>query len=147
MKKNILYIFMMLLALSAAFSCDDAPDHFHYDGLNGPHSLIVSGIVSDKDSELPLEGIKIHFGAYPKGHTETEAIIEKNIYTDNKGKFKIEADGFGDMITCILNASDTDRVYQEAEQVINITWEGVSYDMSSETFVVNAEEFKLEKVK
>ena len=137
----------MLLTMSAAFSCDNASDHFQHEGLNGPHSLIVSGIVSDKDTELPLEGIKIRFGAYPKGHTDAEVIIEKNVYSDNKGKFKIEADGFGGAITCILTASDTDGIYQAAEQEINITWEGVSYDMSSETFVVNAEEFKLGKAK
>ena len=147
MKKTIFYIFIMLLALSAAFSCDSTADHFHHDSLHGPHSLVVGGIVSDKDAEFPLEGIKIEFRAYPKGHTEAEVIIEKNVYSDNKGKFKIEADGFGGAITCILTASDTEGVYQAAEQEINITWEGVSYDMSSETFVVNAEEFKLGKAK
>lgn len=137
----------MLLTLSAAFSCDSAPDHYHFDSLHGPHSLVISGIVSDKDTGHPLEGIKIEFGAYPKGDTETEALIKKNVYSDNKGTFKIEAEGFGGAITCVLTASDTDGVYQTAEQKINISWDGVSYDMSSETFIVNAEEFKLEKTR
>ena len=54
MKKTIFYIFIMLLALSAAFSCDNVPEHINNDSLYGPHSLVVSGIVSDKDTKIPF---------------------------------------------------------------------------------------------
>lgn len=139
---------MMLLALPAAFSCAaDMSGNMKPDMPGDTCCLIISGVVSDKESSLPLEGIKITFSAYPMGQTDSTPLTEMNVYTDNKGMYRIEAEGFRDEITCILTASDIEGAYSDSEQIMNISWEGVSYDYASGTFVVNAEEFKLEKKK
>ena len=148
MKRKLRNIIMMLLALPAAFSCSADMSGNMKPGISAEaYSLIISGVVSDKESSLPLEGIKISFSAYLMGQTDSSPLSEMNVYTDNKGMYRIEAEGFREEITCRLTASDIEGTYSDSEQIMNISWEGVSYDYASGTFVVNAEEFKLEKKK
>ena len=145
MKRNLLHIIIMLLALPAAFSCEavlaldkvEAPDS---DNL----SLVITGTVSDFSTDGALEGIKILFSAYPKEKGD-KALSEMNVYTDNHGVYRIEAAGFSEAITCTLTACDTEDLYVEATQEVEVAWSGVAFDAMNEKFVVNDCNFKLEK--
>ena len=144
MKRNILHILLMLLALPAAFSCDsfismdevEAPKH-------GGLSLIINGTVSDSDTSMPIEGVKISFRAYPKNGTTKKPLAELNVYTDNNGVYSIESQGFSEELTCIVQASDPEGVYTSAEQEVGIPWSGTAFDEGNDCFIVNDCDFKL----
>lgn len=134
----------MLLTLSAAFSCDsfismdEAGTPIH-DGLN----LMINGTVSDSDTSLPIEGVKVTFCAYPTNSIENKPLTELNVYTDNNGVYSIEASGFSEELTCIITASDPEGNYESAEQEVGIPWSGTAFDANNDYFIVNECDFKL----
>lgn len=145
MKKNIFNIIMMLLTLSAAFSCDALVMDQQTDKLKGDGKLMISGTVSDSQTASPLEGIRISFSAFEKSAENGLPLMEMNVYTDNHGTYTIEAEGFSEDLTCLVTATDTEGAYKGAVQEVTVTWGGVSFDMSNDTFIVNDCDFKLEK--
>ncbi|MBQ7811316.1 MAG: hypothetical protein IJ394_02025 [Bacteroidales bacterium] len=147
MKRDIFNILMMLLTLSAAFSCDALVMNDAVTDSEGDMSLAITGTVSDLETDAPLEGIKISFTAFPKGNPGGVPLQEKNVYSDNHGTYMVEASGFSHEITILITATDTEDVYEGSVNEIDITWSGVSFDSHQEKFIVNDCDFKLEKKK
>lgn len=140
MKRFIIYILLVLLALPAAFSCESMMDIGSTD-----YRLVITGTVSDFHSNAPLEGIKISFSACIKGDTKGKPLYEMNVYTDNHGVYTIDTDAYPTPVTCTITASDTKNAYRSSENEVEVSWTGVSFDTFSSTFVVNDCNFKLEK--
>lgn len=140
MKRFIIYILLVLLALPAAFSCESIMDMGDTD-----YRLVITGTVSDFHTNAPLEGIKISFIARIKGDTKGKPLYEMNVYTDNHGVYTIDTDAYPTPVTCTITASDTKNAYRSSENEVEVSWTGVSFDMFSNTFIVNDCNFKLEK--
>ena len=140
MKRKIIYILVMLLALPAAFSCEDMNL-----GVNADYRLVITGTVSDFNTNAPLEGIKVSFSARIQGDTKGKPLYEVNVYTDNRGAYTIDMDTYRTSVTCTITASDTEDIYISSANEVEVTWSGVSFDSFSSTFVVNDCDFKLER--
>lgn len=140
MKRNIIYILLMLLALPAAFSCENMIN----DG-TADYRLVITGTVSDFKTDTPLEGIKISFCARAQGDKKGKPLYEMNVYTDNHGIYTIDTDAYPTPVTCTITATDTQNVYASSMNEVEVTWSGVSFDSFSSTFIVNDCNFKLEK--
>ena len=145
MKRNIFNIIIMLLTMSAAFSCQALSV---YDEVSKPaeeSGILISGTVSDIDTDTPLEGIKLSFTAFAKEANTGTPILEMNVYSDNLGIYSVEASGFEGEITCLITATDPDDVYEGACNEVEIRWSGISFDSSNSTFIVNDCDFKLKR--
>lgn len=140
MKRNIIYILVMLLALPAAFSCESMNI-----GGTADYRLVITGTVSDFNTDAPLEGIKVSFSARIQGDVKGKPLYEMNVYTDNHGTYTIDTDTYPTPVTCTITASDTEGTYISSVNEVEVTWSGVSFDAFSSTFIVNDCDFKLEK--
>ncbi|MBO5499593.1 MAG: hypothetical protein J5990_09395 [Bacteroidales bacterium] len=142
MKQFVINTIMLLSLAMAALSCSMAPlDPGRYDGI---YTVVVSGAVSDKESTLPLEGIKITLNASEPFQIR-ETIRTMTVYTDNRGRFTLTAEGFTEKIFCTLTAEDVNSEYESVKQELNISWNGSSFDEHTGTFYVNDCDFYLEK--
>lgn len=130
----------MLLALSAAFSCASFTMNNGED-----HRLVITGTVSDFDTDSPLEGIKVSFTANIIGDTEGKPLYQMNVYTDNHGTYIIDTQAYPNPLTCTITAGDGEDVYQSSVNEVDVTWSGTAFDAFSQIFVVNDCNFKLEK--
>lgn len=137
---------MMLLALPAAFSCEFVAMMDNSDNsVNGDGRLMITGTVSDMETRQPIEGIKVTFGAVATKADDNRTGFELTVYTDNKGTYAIEAEGFSKDIKCVLKAEDPDGVYDSSTQEVDVKWSGVAFDEHKNTFIVNDCDFKLVK--
>lgn len=126
----------------AALSC--SMGDIYSDSYNGIYTIVVSGAVSEKESTLPLEGIKITLNASEQFQVR-ETIRTMTVYTDNRGRFTLTAEGFTEKVFCTLTAEDVNNEYGAVEQELNISWNGSSFDNHTGTFYVNDCNFYLEK--
>lgn len=139
-------IFIFLLAAVSALSCSKA---ILADGsadiADGSGKVIINGTVSEKQSLTPLEGIKVTFITSQNSRSASSPIIQKHGYTDSQGKFSIEAKGFSTPLRCTITAEDQDGIYKGSSTIINITWNGPTYDAARKTYIVNDCDLYLEK--
>ena len=71
----------MMLMATMMWSCDMALDS------NSPEkgcTVVVSGSVSDIDSNEPLKGIRISFSAYSQEGSQSAPILTQTVYSDSK---------------------------------------------------------------
>lgn len=109
------------------------------------YSLLISGSVSDMDTSLPIEEIKITLSATEKTADGKTNSHEKSAYTDNEGVFTMKISGFNGHVTAVLTAEDPNGKYKSATHEIPlITWDS-SYNMSGNDFFINDCSFYLEK--
>lgn len=111
--------------------------------LEGEGTVIITGIISDKDSGKPLKDIKVGYEAYS---LRGKLIDTKTVYSSSDGTYTIENSGYTTVINCILKASDSENIYTEGEIELNVYWEGSPFNVEDETFVVNNCNFYLKKL-
>ena len=140
MKRYLFYISLMLLALPAAFSCSQFTVNEGED-----HRLVITGTVSDFNTDAPLEGIKVSFIARIKGDTKGKPLYEMNVYTDNHGAYMIDMNAYPNPLTCTITAGHEDKAYKSSVNEVVVTWSGTAFDSFGQIFVVNDCNFKLEK--
>ena len=110
--------------------------------LVGEGTAIISGIVSDKGTGIPLKEIKIIYAAYD---LRGRLIDTKTSYSSGEGIYTIEAAGYTSAINCTLTASGTDNGYSESRIELSIDWNGPSYNSAEGSFVANDCNFFLTK--
>lgn len=111
--------------------------------------IIVSGSISDMDTNVPLAGIKVAFCAYPlNGAGGGTPSVTQTVYSDSNGIYAVEIDGISESLSCTIIAESPDLEtlpYQSASQEVNINWSGNGYDEGTGTFFVNDCDFKLSR--
>lgn len=147
MKLLFVNMIMLLSILVAALSCSIGPDAepgpAEYEGT---YTVVVSGTASDKETTLPLEGIKITLHAAEPIIDGQGEVRTTTAYTDNRGRFMLTAEGFTREISCTITSDDLTGRYGYGRQDINISWSGPSYDKHTGVFYVNDCDFYLEKL-
>ena len=138
MIKKVAYILsFILLTLATACSKDGGSM------LVGEGTVIIAGIVSDKDSNTTLTDIKIIYEAYSlKG----KLIDTKTVYSSSDGTYAIESDGYTTEINCILKAYDSQNAYAVGEIELNVDWNGSPFNSEDGTFIVNNCNFHLKRL-
>ena len=105
-------------------------------------TVIISGVVSDKDTGAILKDITITYESYD---LRGKMIQTKKSYSSSNGTYVIEANGYTSKITCTLTASVTDGSYSESQIELNVDWNGSMFNAENDTFVVNDCNFHLQK--
>lgn len=149
MIKTIARILALTSIAAAMLSCSKALLGGDENPLDGDLKLTVSGIASDVASNTPLSGIKITFTAYPASNPHSILpLVTKTVYTDSKGVYSVEAEGFSENVTCTLTAESTNQSqfrYETLTNKIHVAWSGSSFDQSKGLFVVNDCNFQMKK--
>ena len=147
MKRHILNILILLLASTAVLSCSAGMVNELEDikGQTAEYRLVISGAVSDMESTMPLEDIRIVMTSEEQteeGKSEKDTFT---VYTDNAGLFTINIGGFRYLVSIVLEADDPHGSYRSARHEIPlITWNS-NYNMSAGTFYINDCNFYMEK--
>ena len=110
--------------------------------LVGEGTVIVSGVVSDKDTGAILKDITITYESYD---LRGKMIQTKKSYSSSNGTYVIEANGYTSKITCTLTASVPVGCYSESQIELNVDWNGSMFNAETDTFVVNDCNFHLQK--
>ena len=142
---NILTAILSAIALTA---CGQIFLDDENKALEGEYRLVMSGIVSEAGSNKSISGIKITFSAYMENSISVLPLMTKTVYTDGKGIYNREVEGFSEAIRCTITAEATkqnDSAYEKQSQDIVVTWSGDSFDEESSTFFVNNCNFQLNK--
>ena len=134
------YIFSIAALLSVAtavLSCsvgvfDAMPD---IEGASPEKMISITGAVCSHDGQL-LEDVAITFKSYLQNDMDAAPITTETVYSNSKGEFSILAEG-ADIDLCILTAEDPSGLYESQTIQILVSWEGVSFDRLSNTYVVN----------
>ncbi len=145
MKLLFVNMIMLLLVSMAALSCSKEPMS-EIPIEEDTYTIVISGTASDKESSTPLEGIKIGLHAAEPINDGYGEIRTMTVYTDNRGYFTLTAGGFTRPISCTVTAEDTNNIYGFAQQNLNISWSGPSFDMHTNYFYVNDCDFYLERM-
>ncbi len=119
MKKNILYILLLLLSSTAALSCS-VNDFIGENSGNGlQFQLYISGFASDLETGEPLEGMQIEVVPFQFGN---EAYPKKSVFTNKEGRFAVTFEGYKRPTNILATAIDRDSVYVSGSQEIFISW-------------------------
>ena len=138
MFKKHLHIFCIILLSLAAVSCMKD----HYSMLAGEGTVIISGVISDKENGAPLKDIKVIYEAFsPKG----KLISTKTVYTSGEGIYTIESEGYTSEINCTVTAEGTEKGYISSMNDLHIDWSGSTFSIEKNTFYVNDCNFYLQK--
>ena len=137
MFKKLTYI-LGILFLATTVSCSKEDCCM----LVGEGTVIISGVVSDKDTGAILKDITITYESYD---LRGKIIQTKKSYSSSNGTYVIEANGYTSKITCTLTASVTDGSYSESQIELNVDWNGSMFNAETDTFVVNDCNFHLQK--
>lgn len=138
---------LMLLSLAiAASACSVEPLSDEHTDAYGTYTVVVSGTASDKETTLPCEGIRITLHAAESIIDGAGEVRTMTVYTDNRGRFTLKAEGFTRDISCTVTANDIKGTYAYTRQDLNIFWKGTSFDAATGTFYVNDCDFFLEKI-
>lgn len=138
MFKKHLHIFcILLLALSVTSCMKD-----HYSMLAGEGTIIISGVISDKETGMPLKDIKVVYEACsPKG----SLIVTKTAYTSDQGIYTIESEGYTTEVNCTVTAEGAEKGYSQSMTDLHIDWSGSTFSVEKNTFYVNDCNFYLQK--
>ena len=143
------YIFSIAALLSVAtavLSCsvgvyDTMPD---IEGVGEGKRISITGSVYSLDG-MPLEDMSITFKSYLQDDMDSAPMIMETVYSNSKGEFSILTEGADADLFCIVTAEDPDGVYASQTRQILVSWEGVSFDRLSNTYVVNDCSFVLNR--
>ena len=145
LKTYIFSIAALLSVATAVLSCsvgvfDAMPD---MEGALPEKMISITGAVCSHDGQL-LEDVAITFKSYLQNDMDADPITTETVYSNSKGEFSILAEG-ADIDLCILTAEDPSGLYESQTRQILVSWEGVSFDRSSNTYVVNDCSFVLDR--
>jgi hypothetical protein len=146
MKLFFVNMLMLLSVTMAALSCSTGPNEFENTEYEGTYTVVVSGTASEKSTSQPLEGIKITLHAAEPVVNNSGEVRTMTVYTDNKGRFTLTAEGFTREISCTITSDDMKGIYEYGRQDMKIFWKGPSYDSKTGTFYVNDCDFYMEKL-
>lgn len=146
MKLLFVNTIMLLSVTMAALSCSKGPVNEINPEFDGTYTVVVSGTASEKSTSTPLEGIKITLHAAEPIVNNSGEIRTMTVYTDNRGRFTLTAEGFTREISCTITSDDMKGIYEYGRQDMKIYWKGSSYDARTGTFYVNDCDFYLEKL-
>lgn len=143
------YIFSIAALLSVATavpSCsvgayDMMPD---MEGVGEGKRISITGSVYSLDG-MPLEDMSITFKSYLQDDMDSAPMIMETVYSNSKGEFSILTKGADTDLFCIVTAEDPNGVYESQTRQILVSWEGVSFDRLSNTYVVNDCSFVLNR--
>lgn len=143
------YIFSIAALLSVAtavLSCsvgayDMMPD---MEGVGEGKRIAITGSVYSLDG-MPLEDMSITFKSYLQDDMDSAPMIMETVYSNSKGEFSILTKGADTDLFCIVTAEDPNGVYESQTRQILVSWEGVSFDRLSNTYVVNDCSFVLNR--
>ncbi len=141
MQKYIIKILLLLLSGAAVLSCSKVADAaFSEEGLK----VEIQGIVTDADSDEPLEGILIQI----LGGAEHVKSVDNTIstYTGENGRFAIFTlyEDTPNPSKIIATATDLKGEYGSAEQEMVISSSG-AYNIGNGIFFINNCNFHLKK--
>ena len=129
--KIIIASMIVLTALSCqkAFVAEDDPS------AGNTYSLQVSGTVTDIETALPLESIRLTFDAHTFPEKEHLAEYSKVVYTDSNGAYKLTVNRLQSSITYTITVEDLDDIYMHHLGEISVDMNGPSF--IDGTFYVN----------
>lgn len=127
-----------LLFIAAFCSCSSSPEGVMDQG----GTIMITGTVSNTDSNSPIEGVKIVFNAFSE-EDGGATVNTHNVYTDSNGIFNITAEDINTTVICLITAEHDEYVSEKKEIIVN--WKGISYDAQNRTFFVNDCDFHLAK--
>lgn len=105
--------------------------------------LLITGLVSDKNSGKALEDITITFWAFYQNDVDGPAIMTEVVHTDSKGIYTIFVEATDKPLFCILTAEDKEHRHRRQTQQIFINWNDLSFDEERNTFVINSCNFEI----
>ena len=118
-------ILTLLLAFTA-LSCQKAFMAEDNMAADKPYTLYISGTVSDIDTSLPLEGIRLTFDAHiSSGNPISE--LSKTVYSDSKGAYQLSIEGLHTPVKYSITAEDPDSRYNSHCGEISVKPEGPSF--------------------
>lgn len=144
MKKALVYILSAVLLTTFMASCSTGLEPVE-DLENTGYTIVVSGTVADITTTEPLENVKITLYAAEVTEYGEGALVNRTVYTDNRGRFELTESGFQQKITCRVTAEDQSGVYESATQEMVVSWNGTSYNSQTRTSYVNDVNFYLKK--
>ena len=137
LKSIIFILFSLALTAVSASSCMLGFLDAGLDGEEG--TLVVSGLVVDKDDNKPLEGIQITFQC-------SEASIGKiTVHTDESGMYKIECQGLTEVVRGYVSARDLEGLYLDSTRDVVVMWIGDEFNAQTNTFFLNDCNFALQR--
>ena len=142
----ITYIAALLSVATAVLSCSVGI----YDTMSDMEGellakrISITGSVCSRDGQL-LEDVAITFKSYIQNDIEAAPINTETVYSNSKGEFSILSEGADVDLFCIVTAEDPNGVYESQTCKIVVSWEGVSFDRLSNTYVVNDCNFVLNR--
>ncbi len=114
----------------------------HYSILSGEGTIIISGVISDKETGTPLKDIKVIYEAYSiKGRL----IATKTAYTSGEGIYTIESEGYTSEVNCTVAAEGEEKGYSQSKTELHIDWSGSTFSTEQNAFYVNDCNFYLQK--
>ena len=142
----ITYIVALLSVATAVLSCSAEAMKQDPEALNPyiERTILVTGSVSDLYGNA-LEDITITLKAYPQDDAAASPTTSMITYTSNKGTYSIRAKGSDMELMCMITAEDAKGAYESQTQQVMISWKGMSFDETSNTFVVNDCNFQLSR--
>lgn len=104
--------------------------------------IIISGTVSNKDTNEAIEGVRITLNVFGDSRMDGTPVRESAVYSDSEGEYSIVIDGIKTKVNCMI-VTDHEQ-YKEQSTTIMVNWTGTSYDEKNHTFFVNDCDFHLE---
>ena len=99
-----------------------------------PYTLYISGTVSDIDTSLPLEGIKLTFNAYISSEGPISE-LSKAVYSDSKGAYQLSIEELQTPVRYTITADDPNSGYNSHSGEISVNPDGPSFINNS--FYIN----------
>lgn len=137
LKSIIFILFALALTAVSASSCMSG---FLETGLNGEEgTLIICGLVVDKDDNKPLKGIEMTF------QCSEEGIGKITVHTDESGMYKIECQGLTEVVRGYVAARDPEGLYLDSIRDVVVRWIGDGFNEQTNTFFLNDCNFALQR--
>lgn len=144
MKKALVYILSAVLLTAFSASCSTGLEPVG-DLENTGYTIVISGTAADITTTEPLENVKITFYAAEVTEYGEGALVDRTVYTDNRGRFELTEGGFQQKILCRITAEDQTGTYESSTQEMIVSWSGPSFNSETGSFYANDVNFYLKK--
>ena len=118
-------ILTLLLAFTA-LSCEKAFMAEDNMAADKPYTLYISGTVSDIDTSLPLEGIRLTFNAFISSDSPIPE-LSKTVYSDSKGAYQLTIEELKTSVKYTITADDPNSIYNSHSGEITVRPGGPSF--------------------
>lgn len=128
----IIFLTFVLTCISCSKAFVNEPGH---DAAQEACVLNVSGCVKDKETNRPLEEIRINFKVWDTDQEGSAPVIDQNVYSKADGTYQITADDFKGYLKCVMTAEDLKGTYATAKQELIVRWS--SLNKKDDTYFYN----------